>query len=75
MRTGLFTLCKWGPVDILDEFVPPTDPMVRKLLANRIDEHLPYSQAAFYAAFEKHFQFVDELKLENGRILYLCKKR
>ena len=60
---------------LLVEFVPPADPMVQKLLANRIDEHLPYSQAAFHRAFEAHFQFLDKLELENGRILYLCKKR
>lgn len=59
----------------LVEFVPPSDPMVKKLLANRGEEHLPYDRDVFQSAFQKIFEFVDQTDLQNGRTLYLCKLR
>jgi hypothetical protein len=57
------------------EFVPPTDPMVEKLLANRGDEHHPYSMEVFRSGFGRHFHFMDEAELTNGRTLFFCRTR
>lgn len=59
---------------LLVEFVPPTDPMVQKLLRNRGEEHLPYNLEVFKSSFGKFFDFVDQTTLKNGRALFLCKK-
>ncbi len=58
---------------LLVEFVPSTDPMVQKLMVNRRDEHLPYSLELFQSSFGKYFGFLDQVKLENGRILFLAR--
>lgn len=58
---------------ILVEFVPPGDPMVRKLISSRVDEHLPYDEAAFRSCFEQVFRFIDSEALDNGRTLFLCR--
>ena len=60
--------------NLLVEFVPPRDPMVRKLLQNRGEEHLPYNLDLFETSFGKHFDFEDKTELQNGRILFLCKR-
>jgi len=60
---------------VLVEFIPPTDPMVEKLLRNRGDEHLPYNLEVFNLNFEKSFEFIDKTLLPNGRTLFLCKRR
>ena len=60
---------------VLVEFIPPTDTMVKKLLMNRGDEHLPYNLEAFQSGFGKFFDFIDKDELQNGRILFLCKRR
>lgn len=60
---------------VLVEFVPPSDPMVQKLLRNRGDEHLPYSLEVFQSSFGKFFDFVDRETLQNGRILFLWKHK
>jgi len=60
---------------VLVEFIPPTDPMVQKMLQNRSDGHLPYSHEVFNSSFSVHFDFLDHLALHNGRTLYLCKRR
>ena len=60
---------------LLVEFVPPTDPMAQKLLRNRGDEHLPYNLEVFQSSFAKLFDFVDQTTLQNGRTLFLCKRR
>ena len=57
---------------LLVEFVPPSSPMVKKLLENRGEEHLPYNLDAFRSAFNKIFDFVDQTELPNGRMLFLC---
>ena len=60
--------------NLLVEFVPPGDPMVRKLLQNRGEEHLAYNLDVFETSFGKHFDFEDKTELQNGRILFLCKR-
>ena len=60
---------------VLVEFIPPSDPMVQKLLKNRGDEHLPYDLKEFEASFGEYFDFVDRDTLKNGRILFLCKRK
>lgn len=60
---------------LLVEFVPPSDPMVQKLLENRKDEHLPYTLKVFQSSFGSHFEFVDQTILPNGRTLFLCKQK
>ncbi|MBN1277826.1 MAG: SAM-dependent methyltransferase [Deltaproteobacteria bacterium] len=60
---------------LLVEFVPPSDPMVKKLLANRGEEHLPYSLDVFQSDFGNVFNFIDQISLKNGRILFLCERK
>jgi len=60
---------------LLVEFVPPSDPMVKKLLKNRRGEHLPYDLEAFRLSFGNFFDFVDERALNNKRILFFCKRK
>lgn len=57
------------------EFVPPDDPMVKKLLRNRKDGHLPYDEVTFRREFGRSFAFLLEKALPNGRRLFLCGKR
>lgn len=49
--------------------------MVQKLLRNRGDEHLPYNLEIFQSSFGKVFDFFDQKKLQNGRILFLCRRK
>jgi len=56
--------------NLLVEFIPPTDPMVKKLVMNRRGEHLPYDLDRFRSSFSKYFSFLEEAPLENGRILF-----
>ena len=60
--------------NLLVEFVPPRDPMVIKLLQNRGEEHLAYNLNVFEMSFGKYFDFEDKIELQNGRILFLCKR-
>ncbi|HOO90267.1 MAG TPA: hypothetical protein PLA74_05535 [Syntrophales bacterium] len=60
---------------VLVEFIPPGDPMVQKLLSSRVDEHLPYDEAAFRSSFEQVFRFIDSMTLDNGRSLFLCQRK
>jgi len=61
--------------NLLVEFVPPEDLMVKKLLARRNGEHLPYNVEELRSGFEGVFEFVDQKILKNGRTLFLCKRR
>ncbi|MBN1614010.1 MAG: SAM-dependent methyltransferase [Deltaproteobacteria bacterium] len=61
--------------NVLVEFVPLGDPMVQKLLHNRVDERHPYDEAAFRSNFETMFRFVDSTTLENGRKLFLYRRK
>lgn len=60
---------------LLVEFVPPTDPMVQKLLQNRNNQYHPYSLEVFKSSFGQYFVFADQTVLRNGRILFLCKNK
>jgi hypothetical protein len=60
--------------NLIVEFMPPEDPMIRKLTQNR-PEHLPYSLEHFKSGFGKHFDFCNQKILGNKRILFLCKKK
>lgn len=60
---------------LLVEFIPPNDPMVKKLLKNRPEEALPYDFQAFQSAFGMYFEFMDQKKLTNGRTLFFCKRQ
>ena len=60
---------------LLVEFAPPSDPMVKKLLANRGEEHLPYNLDVFQSSFGEVFDFVDQTMLSNGRTLFLLRAR
>ena len=59
----------------LVEFVPPADPMVRKLMKNRGKNHLPYDLNTFLSSFNRFFQAEDQKTLNNGRILYLFARK
>jgi hypothetical protein len=53
------------------EFVPPDDPMARRLLATRLDTPDQYDEPMFRRALEAHFQIDAVLKLpDSGRALY-----
>ena len=60
---------------LIIEFVPESDPMVKKLLVNRGDDHLPYSLEVFRAAFTEHFDIEVEEGLNNGRSLFLMRNK
>jgi len=59
---------------LIVEFVPPEDPMVKKLLINRYDDHHPYNLETFKSSFGDIFHFIDQTILPNGRILFFCKR-
>ena len=61
--------------NLLVEFVPPSDPMVQKLSINRRNEHLPYSFGVFRSSFNHFFSFEEKVTLQNGRLMYLCKRK
>ncbi len=60
---------------LLVEFVPPTDPMVNRLMMNRIELSHPYDLDVFRSSFGKFFHFMDQRALRNGRVLFLCRAR
>jgi hypothetical protein len=60
---------------LLVEFIPSDDPMVKKLVENRLDQHLPYSYFIFKESFEKYFTFIEEKPLRNGRSLFWFEKK
>ena len=61
---------------VIIEFVPKSDPMVKKLLANREDVYPWYSLSAFESEAFKHFSLVDRHELPTGkRVLYCLKQR
>jgi hypothetical protein len=60
---------------IIVEFVPPEDPMARRLIKNRLEPHLPYGYEAFKENFGKYFIFIEEKCLSNKRSLFCCEKK
>ena len=51
--------------DVIVEFVPKEDPMVRRLLATRRDVFPDYSLEGFRAAFLRRFDLVSETPVEG----------
>lgn len=60
--------------NLIVEFIPISDPMVRKLLMNRGDEYLPYSEEVFLHSFNKYFKQVEKIGLDNDRYLFFYSK-
>ncbi len=60
---------------VVVEFVPPIDPMVRRLTENRVSSHHPYDWDEFLRSFGPHFDFPAQVELANGRKLLLGRAR
>ena len=60
---------------VVIEFVPKSDPMVKKLLANREDVYPWYNLPALEAEAFKHFSLVDRHELPTGKRVLYCLKR
>ncbi|MDE2903333.1 MAG: class I SAM-dependent methyltransferase [Chloroflexota bacterium] len=61
---------------LLIEFVPPDDPMVRRLLAMRNHTFPWYTQEAFETAFKQFFRVQrTDLIMDSQRLLYLMTRR
>ncbi len=57
---------------LIIEFVPKTDPQVKRLLRSRKDIFESYDQETFEAAFSEQFAIVDRHAVgSDGRVLYL----
>jgi len=57
---------------LIIEFVPKSDPQVRRLLRSRKDIFDQYDHDGFEAAFASHFAIVASHPVgEDGRVLYL----
>ena len=61
--------------NVIIEFVPKSDPMVKKLLANREDVYPWYNLPAFETEAFKHFSLVDRHELPAGKRVLYCLKR
>jgi SAM-dependent methyltransferase len=58
------------------EFVSKQDPMVEKLLLNKIDNYDDWERAAFETELEARFDVLERLALESGtRFLYFARSR
>ena len=58
------------------EFVPRSDPQVRRLLVNREDVFQDYTEAKFASAFEEFFETEDVAHiLDSERVLYMMRKK
>ena len=60
---------------VVIEFVPKSDPMVKKLLANREDVYPWYNLSAFETEAFKHFSLMDRQELPTGKRVLYCLKR
>lgn len=61
---------------LIIEFVPKTDPMVKRLLASRRDIFANYSQEGFEQGFESRFVVERRQPIsESGRMLYLMRAK
>ena len=60
---------------VVIEFVPKSDPMVKKLLANREDVYPWYNLPAFETEAFKHFSLVERHELPAGKRVLYCLKR
>ena len=59
---------------ILVEWVPPSDPMFRKLLCGREDLYGALDENDFGQAFHPYFKTLEHCHLSNGRKLFLMKR-
>jgi SAM-dependent methyltransferase len=57
------------------EWVPPTDPMFRKLIRGRDGLYGALREEDLFTAFRVHFEVVERHQLSNGRVLLLFKRR
>ncbi len=58
------------------EFVPKDDTQVSKLLANRDDLYVNYTQSYFEKAFSRYFNIIRFIKIrESKRIIYLMRNK
>lgn len=60
---------------LLIEYIPPSDPMIQKLISRRFDEHLPYTKELFLSSFGNYFECQDEIRLNNDRSLFMFRKK
>ena len=68
-------LAQFG-AEVILEFVGRNDPMVERLLRNRRDQELDYSEASVRAVLERHFGDVTRETLTSGtRTLYHCRPK
>jgi hypothetical protein len=69
------TLARLGS-QLVIEWVPKEDPMVRRLLASREDVFPGYSEDAFRAAFEPHWEIIRSAPIEGTqRLIFLMRRR
>jgi SAM-dependent methyltransferase len=62
--------------DVIVEWVPREDPMVKRMLASREDVFDDYSEDGFRRAAEARFEVVDREPIEgSGRVLYSLRRR
>lgn len=58
------------------EFVPPADPMFRRMIRNKEHLEAKLTREAFETAFEPYFVVQEHLEIpESGRVMYCLKKR
>ena len=58
------------------EFVPPDDAQAQRLVAGRLEQTHPYSEAEFRRAFDVYFTLRERCPVEgSGRVLHLFEKR
>ncbi len=60
---------------VIVEFVPKSDPMVKKLLTNREDVYPWYNLLVFETEAFKHFSLVDRHELPTGKRVLYCLQR
>jgi SAM-dependent methyltransferase len=60
---------------LLVEWVPPSDPMYRKLVRGREDLYGALNENDFGQAFHVYFETVEQCRLSNGRTLFLLRRR
>jgi hypothetical protein len=61
--------------EVVIEYVPPEDPMFRRLARGRDALHASLTRAAFEAACGRRFEVVASAALATGRVLYHLRRR
>jgi hypothetical protein len=63
--------------EVLIEWVPPDDPLVRRLMLNRRAEeiHEDYNETAFRSLIDRSFDLAADLPVEGRRLLHLIPRR